>query len=209
MFAWFFLSALYLQLVLGYKPLEVGLAFLPANLIMAVFSLGLSARMVMRFGIRLPIAVGLGLAAAGLLLFGRAPVHGGFLLDVLPPMVLLGVGAGMALNPVMLGAMNSVEPGESGLASGILNTAFMMGGALGLAILASLAASRSHALQAGHSSLVALVGGYHLAFVVGAAFALAAAALAYRYLGGSPAPAPDSGEGGLALGELAAEAAAS
>ena len=84
MFAWFFLSALYLQLVLGYSPLEVGLAFLPGNLIMGAFSIGLSAKLVMRFGIRPPLAVGLGLAALGLLLFARAPVDGDFVVDVLP-----------------------------------------------------------------------------------------------------------------------------
>jgi EmrB/QacA subfamily drug resistance transporter len=178
MFAWFFLSALYLQLVLGYSPLEVGLAFVPANLIMAVFSLGLSAKLVMRFGIRAPLTTGLLLAAAGLVLFARAPVDGSFLVDVLPNMILLGVGAGMALNPVLLAAMSDVEPSEAGLASGVVNTSFMMGGALGLALLASLAASRSESLLAsGDDPLTALTGGYHVAFLVGAAFAAGAAVL--------------------------------
>jgi EmrB/QacA subfamily drug resistance transporter len=178
MFAWFFLSALYLQLVLGYSPLQVGLAFLPANLIMAVFSLGLSAKIVMRFGIRTPLGVGLALAAAGLLLFARAPVDGSFSVDVLPSMILLGLGAGMAFNPVLLAAMSDVEPSEAGLASGVVNTSFMMGGALGLAVLASLAASRTETLSAaGEGTLAALAGGYHLAFLVGALFAAAAAAL--------------------------------
>jgi EmrB/QacA subfamily drug resistance transporter len=178
MFAWFFLSALYLQLVLGYSPLEVGLAFVPANLIMAVFSLGLSAKLVMRFGIRAPLTMGLLLAAAGLVLFARAPVDGSFLVDVLPNMILLGVGAGMALNPVLLAAMSDVEPSEAGLASGVVNTSFMMGGALGLALLASLAASRSESLLAsGDDPLTALTGGYHVAFLVGAAFAAGAAVL--------------------------------
>ncbi|WP_205186635.1 DHA2 family efflux MFS transporter permease subunit, partial [Burkholderia sp. LMG 13014] len=141
MFAWFFLSALYMQRVLGYGPLQVGLAFLPANLIMAAFSLGLSARIVMRFGIRGPIAAGLLIAACGLALFSRAPVDGGFVWHVLPGMTLLGIGAGVAFNPMLLAAMNDVDPADSGLASGIVNTAFMMGGALGLAVLASLAAA--------------------------------------------------------------------
>jgi MFS family permease len=176
MFAWFFLSALYLQLVLGYSPLEVGLAFLPANVIMAVFSLGLSAKLVMRFGIRPPIVGGMLLVAVGLALFARAPVDGSFLVDVLPSMLLLGVGAGMALNPVLLAAMSDVAPEESGLASGVVNTAFMMGGALGLAVLASLAASRTDSLSAsGEGTLDALTGGYHAAFVVGALFAAVAA----------------------------------
>ncbi|KVX20459.1 disulfide bond formation protein DsbA [Burkholderia ubonensis] len=176
MFAWFFLSALYMQRVLGYRPLEVGLAFLPANLIMAAFSLGLSARIVMRFGIRGPIAAGLLLAACGLALFARAPVDGGFVWHVLPGMALLGVGAGVAFNPVLLAAMGDVDPADSGLASGIVNTAFMMGGALGLAVLASLAAARTDALAASQAApLDALNGGYHVAFAFGAVFAAAAA----------------------------------
>src|SRR5262249_38940060 len=131
MFAWFFLSALYLQLVLGYSPLQVGLAFLPANLIMGAFSISLSAKLVMRFGIKLPLSTGLLFAAAGLALFVRAPVGGSFVMDVLPSMILLGIGAGMAFNPVLLAAMGDVAPEEAGLASGLVNTAFMMGGALG------------------------------------------------------------------------------
>ena len=178
MFAWFFLSALYLQLVLGYSPLEVGLAFLPGNLIMGLLSLGLSAKLVMRFGIRPPLAVGLGLASLGLLLFARAPVDGSFVVDVLPSMILLGLGAGMAFNPVLLAAMSDVEPSDAGLASGVVNTAFMMGGALGLAVLASLAASRTETLAAsGEGPLEALTGGYHAAFLAGAVFALAAAVI--------------------------------
>lgn len=178
MFAWFFLSALYLQLVLGYSPLQVGLAFLPGNLIMGAFSIGLSAKLVMSFGIRAPLAVGLGTAALGLLLFARAPVDGTYLVDVLPSMVLLGVGAGMAFNPVLLAAMGDVPQEEAGLASGVVNTAFMMGGALGLAVLASLAAARSESLlEDGSGHLGALTGGYHAAFLAGALFAAAAAAL--------------------------------
>jgi EmrB/QacA subfamily drug resistance transporter len=178
MFAWFFLAALYLQLVLGYSPLEVGLSFLPANLIMGAFSLGLSAKIVMRYGFRLPLGIGLGLAGAGLALFVRAPVEGSFLVDVLPSMILLGFGAGLAFNPVLLAAMSDVDPTESGLASGVVNTSFMMGGALGLAALASIASSRTSSLRAsGDGPLTALVGGYHAAFLVGALFAVGAAAL--------------------------------
>lgn len=173
MFAWFFLSALYLQLVLGYSALQVGLAFLPSNLIMGAFSYSLSAKMVNRFGLRGPMAGGLLLAAAGLALFAIAPVDGSFWLHVLPPMLLLGVGAGMAFNPVLLAAMNDVAPEEAGLASGVVNTAFMMGGALGLAVLASLAAGRTADL--GGPGAAALNGGYQLAFWVGAACAVTAA----------------------------------
>jgi EmrB/QacA subfamily drug resistance transporter len=196
MFAWFFLAALYLQLVLGYDPLHVGLAFLPANLIMGAFSLGLSARLVIRFGVRVPIAVGMGLVAVGLALFARAPVDGNFLVDVLPSMIVLGIGVGMAMNPVLMAAMSDVEPSESGLASGIVNTAFMMGGALGLAVLASLAARRTGSLTAqGQSAVAALNGGYHLAFLVGAAFAVVAAALAAGLLRTRPIAAPAQAEG--------------
>ena len=178
MFAWFFLSALYLQLVLGYSPLQVGLTFLPANLIMGAFSLGLSAKLVMRFGYRKPLATGLLLAAGGLALFVRAPVDGNFVVDVLPSMILLGFGAGMAFNPVLLAAMGDVKPEESGLASGIVNTSFMMGGAVGLAILVSVAASRTTTLLSeGHGQHDALTGGYHVAFLVGAIFAAVAAVL--------------------------------
>jgi EmrB/QacA subfamily drug resistance transporter len=178
MFAWFFISALYLQLVLGYSALQVGLAFLPANLIMGALSVGVSAKLVMRYGFRRPLGTGLLLAAAGLALFARAPVGGSYLIDVLPSMILLGIGAGIAFNPVLLAAMSDVVPEESGLASGLVNTAFMMGGALGLAVLASIATSRTDSLQAaGEGKLEALVGGYHLAFIGGAVFAAAAGAI--------------------------------
>jgi MFS family permease len=177
MFAWFFLGALYLQFVLGYSPLQIGLAFLPSSLIMAVFSIGLSAKLVMRFGISKPLGVGLGLATLGLALFIRLPVDGNFVVDVLPSMLLLGFGAGMAFNPVLLAAMNDVDQTEAGLASGVVNTAFMMGGALGLAVLASVAASRTSSLDASETHVAALTGGYHLAFVVGAIFAALAATL--------------------------------
>ena len=165
MFAWFFISALYMQLVLDYTPMQIGLAFLPSNLIMAAFSIGLSAKIVMRFGLKLPIAIGMLLTAAGLGLLAIAPNGATFVMHVLPGMLLLGIGCGMALNPVMLAAMSDVEPSESGLASGVVNTSFMMGGALGLAALASLAE----------------VKGYHAAFAAGALFA-AVAALASVFL---------------------------
>ena len=194
MFAWFFISALYMQLVLGYSPLRVGLAFLPANLIMAAFSLGLSAKIVMRFGIRIPIAAGLLFASVGLALFALAPVHGNFIVHVLPGMLLLGIGAGMALNPVLLAAMSDVTQGESGLASGLVNTSFMLGGALGLAVLASLAAARTNALlSSGADPLAALNSGYHIAFFAGAVFAASAGLLGAALIRiRDPAPADDT-----------------
>jgi EmrB/QacA subfamily drug resistance transporter len=190
MFAWFFMAALYLQLVLGYSPLQIGLAFLPGNLVMGALSIGLSAKLVMRYGIRKPLATGLLLAATGLALLVRAPVDGNFVVDVLPSMILLGLGAGMAFNPVLLAAMGDVDPAESGLASGVVNTAFMMGGAVGLAVLASVAASRTNTLvDAGHNQVASLAGGYHVAFLLGAIFAVAAAALGAVLLRPAGAPA--------------------
>jgi EmrB/QacA subfamily drug resistance transporter len=197
MFAWFFISALYLQRVLGYNAMQVGLSFLPANLIMAAFSLGLSAKIVMRFGIRAPLAAGLLVAAAGLALFARAPLDGGFVVDVLPGMILLGVGAGVAFNPLLLGAMSDVAPSESGLASGMVNTAFMMGGALGLAVLASFAAMRTDALLAtGSDAVTSLNGGYQLAFLLGATSAAIAAIAGGVFMRTRAAPVPH----GLASG---------
>jgi EmrB/QacA subfamily drug resistance transporter len=188
MFAWFFLSALYMQRVLGYSPLEVGLAFAPADLIMAVFSVSLSARLVIRYGIRRTAGVGLLLAAVGLALFARAPADGDFIVHVLPGMILLGLGAGVAFNPLLLAAMSEVAPDKAGLASGVVNTSFMMGGALGLAVLASLADAATGALaSSGAAAPEALTAGYQLAFAVGAAFAVLAGALAATLLREPPA----------------------
>ncbi|MBS0432080.1 MAG: DHA2 family efflux MFS transporter permease subunit [Proteobacteria bacterium] len=198
MFAWFFITALYMQLVLGYDPMQVGLAFFPSDLIMAIFSLGLSAKVVMRFGLRLPAMAGLLLAAAGLLLFAVAPRDGDFTLHILPGMVLLGIGAGLAFNPVLLAAMGDARPEDAGLASGLVNTAFMMGGALGLAVLASMAAARTAALG-GATSADALTGGYHAAFAVGAVFAVIAGLLCLLLREGGRVPAG---------GEVTAESAA-
>jgi EmrB/QacA subfamily drug resistance transporter len=173
MFAMFFFSALYLQLVLGYSPLEVGLAFLPSTLVWGASSLLLSDRLVMRFGIKPPLIGGLLFFIGGLLLFARAPVDGSFTMDILLPMLFFGIGGGITFNPVLLAAMGDVEPQDAGLASGIVNTAFMMGGALGLAVLAAIASSRTDSLTAsGDPTATALTGGYHYAFVAGAAFAL-------------------------------------
>jgi hypothetical protein len=149
----------------------------------------------MRFGFRLPLAGGLLLAAAGLAWFARAPLDGQFLIDVLPGMVLLGIGAGVAFNPLLLGAMSDATPEDSGLASGMVNTSFMMGGALGLAILASIAASRTETVRAAGATMQeALNGGYHLAFLSGALAAALAAVLGgalmrTRSSPGSPPPA--------------------
>ena len=179
MFAWFFLSALYLQLVLGYSAAR-GRPRVPARQPDhgRVLARALGEARACASGSGCRSASGLGLAAVGLLLFARAPVDGTFVVDVLPSMILLGLGAGMAFNPVLLAAMGDVPQEEAGLASGVVNTAFMMGGALGLAVLASLAASRTESLSAsGSGELAALAGGYHAAFLVGAIFAASAAAI--------------------------------
>ena len=199
LFAWFFISALYMQRLLNYSAMQVGLAFLPANIIMSVFSLGLSAKLVMRFGIRAPLSLGLLVAAVGLVLFSRAPAGGTFVLDLLPGMVLMGLGAGVAFNPVLLAAMSDVAPDESGLASGVVNTSFMMGGALGLAIVASLAAAHTDGLAAaGADAVSALNSGYHLAFLLGAiaaamAFVLAGAFVRTRTHGQAQSEATSAG----------------
>jgi EmrB/QacA subfamily drug resistance transporter len=190
MFAWFFISALYLQRVLGDDPMQVGLAFLPANVIMAAMSLGGSARIVMRFGIRGPLAAGLGAAALGLALFARVPADGTFPVDVLPGMLLLGLGAGLAFNPLLLAAMSGAGPADAGLASGVVNTSFMMGGAVGLAVLASLAAAHtSGGIADGMEATAALAAGYRMAFGAGAVFAAAAAAIGFVFLRDRPANA--------------------
>jgi EmrB/QacA subfamily drug resistance transporter len=204
MFAWFFLAALYLQKVLGYGALEVGLAFMPTCVVMAYCSLKVSDRLVMRFGIRPPLTAGLLLAAVSLALFSRAPVGGSFVVDVLPSMVLLGAGAGIAFNPVLLAAMGDVEPHEAGLASGVVNTSFMMGGALGLAVLVSISTARTESLVAdGTSAVAALNGGLQAGFAAGAVFALLAAVaggvfLRPKPMAGMEEPEPEPEEEPLA-----------
>jgi EmrB/QacA subfamily drug resistance transporter len=194
MFGWFFFSALYLQQVLGYSPLEVGLAFLPSTLVWGASSLVLSDKLIVRYGIKVPLIAGLMLFVIGLLLFARAPVDGSFALDVLPGMILLGFAGGITFNPILMAAMGDVAPTEAGLASGIVNTAFMMGGALGLAVLASLAASRTDSgLASGDATASALNSGFHAAFLGGALFAVAGAVLAVVLL--RPIAMPTHGAG--------------
>jgi EmrB/QacA subfamily drug resistance transporter len=204
MFAWFFFSALYMQQILGYSPLEVGLGYLPAMVIWGGSSLLLSDKLVLRFGVKPPLVGGLGLMALGLVLFAMAPADGEFLVHVLPSTIAVGFGAGIAFNPILLAAMSDVAPEQSGLASGVVNTAFMMGGALGLAVLASLADRRTETLlDAGDDRLVALNSGYHVAFLVGAIFVVAGAAVGAALLRPAQAPAHHGEE---AFGTPAAEA---
>jgi MFS family permease len=178
-FAWFFTAALYLQLVMGYSPFQVGLAFLPSNIIMAICGVGLSAPLVIRFGTRGPLIAGALVNAAGLASFVTLPVHPNYFVHLLPGMLLLGIGSGITMNPMLIAATSDAPRGQEGLASGLVNTSFMLGGAVGLAAFASIAASRTATLVAeGHSHLAALAGGYRATFLVASLVALLAAALA-------------------------------
>jgi len=183
MLGMFFLGALYLQRVLGYGALDVGLAFLPVALAIAALSVGVSARLIMRFGGRATLIPGLVLAGAGLLLFRRAGVGADYLRDLLPAMLLLGVGAGLAFPALTSLAMSGAPPSESGLASGLFQTTQQVGAALGLAVLATLATTRTGDLRAGGATPdAALTGGYHLAFGIGALLVAAALVLAVTLL---------------------------
>jgi EmrB/QacA subfamily drug resistance transporter len=168
-FGMFFLGALYLQGILGYSPLEVGLAFLPACIVMGTLSLGYAEKLIMGIGPKAALIAGLAFAGAGLVLFAQAPVDGNYLTDVLAVMLLLGAGAGLSFPALMTLAMSGATPSDAGLASGLVNTTVQVGGAVGLAVLATLATSRTEGLRAdGESVAAALNGGYHLAYLVGA-----------------------------------------
>jgi len=192
MFGAFFLGALYLQRILGYDALETGLAFLPITVIMGTLSVRYTERLVMRFGARPMVILGLVLFAVGLSLFARTPVDGGYLVDVFPIMVLLGAGAGLCFPSLMTLAMSGATPEDAGLASGLVNTTAQVGGALGLAILATLSASRSETLIAdGVPEASALTSGYHLAFWLAGALVVAALVVALTVLQPVATPAEE------------------
>ena len=183
MFGTFFMGSLYLQRVQGYDALEIGLAFLPATIVMGVLSVRFSEPLITRFGARGTLLPGLLLTAAALALFTRAPVDGGYVEHVLPVMVLLGVGSGLSFPTLMTLAMSGATTADAGLASGLVNTAAQVGGALGLAVLATLSATRTDNLLAdGETTAAALTGGYHTAFAVGAALVAAATVIALTVL---------------------------
>ncbi|HEV2944829.1 MAG TPA: MFS transporter [Solirubrobacteraceae bacterium] len=170
MFGMFFLGALYMQRILHYDALEIGLAFLPVTVIMGTLSVRYAQPLAMRFGARNLMFPGLGLIAVGLLWFMRAPVNGNYITDIFPVMVVFGLGAGICFPALMGLAMSGATPSDAGLASGLVNTTAQVGGALGLAVLATLSASHSDKLiKSGHSTAAALTSGYHLAFGIGAA----------------------------------------
>ena len=190
MFSVFFLGTLYLRRVLGYDALEIGLAFLPTTLVMGILSLRYSERLIMRFGPRNVLIPGLALIAAGLGLFARVPVDGHYLTDILPAGLLMGCGVGVSFAALMTLAMADAAPSEAGLASGLVNTTAQVGGALGLAVLATLSATRtSHLLGSGVSAHAALTAGYHLGFIVGAALVVGALVVAVVVLRPAAAPA--------------------
>jgi EmrB/QacA subfamily drug resistance transporter len=179
LFGMFFLGVLYMQRVLGFDAIEIGLAFLPVSLGIGVLSLGFSPRLNMRFGPRAVLLAGLALVAVGLALLARVPVDGAYVVDLLPTMLLFGVGAGLAFPALMTLAMSGATASDSGLASGLVNTTQQVGAALGLAVLATLATSRSDGLRAaGESTAAALTSGYQLAFGIGAGLVGVALALA-------------------------------
>ena len=213
MFGMFFMGSLYMQQVLGYDALEIGLAFLPATLAMGIMSIRYSDRLINRFGPKHVLIPGLTLIGLGLALFTRTPVDGVYLEHVLPPMLLLGIGAGSSFTALMTLAMSGATPQDAGLASGLVNTTAQVGAALGLAVLATLSATRTENLLAdGAGAAAAAVSGYHLAFWIGAALvavAIAVAAFVVEAPDELPAHAEALESDGLALGEPEPEPALS
>jgi MFS family permease len=192
MFGMFFLGSLYLRRILGYDPLQIGLAFLPVAVVMGGLSVRYTDRLVMRFGIRTTMLPGLGLIAAGLALFALAPASGGgYLSHIFPITLLVGTGAGLCFPALMTLAMSSATTQDAGLASGLVNTTAQIGGALGLAVLATVSASRSSTLIAQHRpAAVAVTDGYHLAFWIACGLVVAAAGVAAVMLRPQPALRP-------------------
>jgi hypothetical protein len=191
MFGMFFLGALYFQRVLGYDALQVGLAFLPATIVMGTLSLGFSERLIMRFGPRTTLIPGVSLIGLGLLLFARTPVDGNYVTDVLPSMILIALGIGTSFPSLMTVAMSGATPSDAGLASGLVNTSMQVGGAVGLAVLATLSAERTDSLLAdGVSNAAALNSGYHVAYLIGAGLVAVALAIVIFVIRPAAMPAP-------------------
>jgi EmrB/QacA subfamily drug resistance transporter len=189
MFGMFFLGALYMQRILGYDPLEVGLAFLPATIVMGAMSFRFTARLNLRFGPKATLLPGIAAIGAGMVLFALTPVEANYLVNLMPAMVLFGLGAGTASPSLMSLAMSGATESDSGLASGLVNTSVQVGGAIGLAVLATLATGRTEGLLAeGESAAAALNSGYHLAYLVGAALVAVAIAVAVAVLREAPPP---------------------
>src|SRR5437588_3386300 len=197
LFGAFFMGALYLQRVLGYGATKTGLAFLPLNLTIGLFSLGITARVMARIGAKATFVPGLVLTAVALVLFSRMPVHGSYVADVMPGMLVFGIGAGLAFTPGVTLAMADTGPSDSGVASGLANVTLQLGAALGLAVLASISTIHSnHLIALGRGTPAALTSGYHVAFMIGAGCLAVGIALASILL-------RPSGPGERAVGEAA------
>jgi MFS family permease len=188
MFGMFFLGALYMQRILGYDALQVGLAYLPLTIVMGVMSFRFTGELNLRFGPQATLVPAMVCVAVGLLLLARTPVDATYVIDLLPAMVLIGLGAGLGFPSLMTLAMSGATPSDSGLASGLVNTSVQVGGAIGLAVLATLATERTEGLLAdGESAASALNSGYHLAYVIGAGLVLVGIVVAVSVLR-SPVP---------------------
>jgi MFS family permease len=165
----FFLGSLDLERVLGYGPMAIGLAFLPVAIVMGLFSLRLSAQLITKFGPLAILVSGQVVVAAALAVLGLGPTNAGYATHLLVPLALLGLGGGLSFPALTIIAMSDARPGDAGLASGLLNTSGQVGGALGLAVLATLAGARTlNLVHSGSTTAAALAGGYHLAWLVGA-----------------------------------------
>ena len=189
LFAMFFFVTLYMQQVLGYSPIKAGLSYLPLSLAI-IASAGVASQLVTKVGFKPVLAVGLALVAAGLLWFSQISVGGSFTTDILGPSLLAAVGLGFAFVTTTIAAVSGIEDREQGLASGLINTAQQIGGALGLAVLATIATSRTDAALAeagGDPAAVpgALVEGFQSAFLGGAAIALVGLVLTFVLIRGS------------------------
>ena len=197
----FFLGSLDLQRVLGYGPMAIGLAFLPVAVVMGLFSVRFSAQLINRFGPLPMLATGQAVIAVALAMLGFGPTNATYAVHLLVPLALLGLGGGLSFPALTIIAMSEAGPSDAGLASGLLNTTGQVGGALGLAVLATVAGTRTLSLvQDGIGGAAALAGGYHLAWLVGAGLVVVTLALAVSTLRGHDAIEQDE----LTDGEAAA-----
>ena len=207
MFGMFFLGALYMQRILGYNALQVGLAYLPMTAVMGTMSFRFTAQLNLRFGPQATLIPAMIVIAAGLLLLARTPVDANYATDLLPAMILIGLGAGLGFPSLMTLAMSGATASDSGLASGLVNTSVQVGGAIGLAVLATLATERTEAqLADGEPAAAALNSGYHLAYLIGAGLVLVAIAVAVSFLRSPGARrARRTGDGSPPAGRAGAE----
>ena len=190
MFSTFLLGVLYLQHVHGYGALETGLAFLPLTLMLGLLSLGVTARLMERFGATRVLLAGLVSITGALLLLARIPAHAAYIPAIFGPFTLLGLGAGLSFLPLTSIAMADVPIADAGLASGIVNASLQISAAIGIAALGTVAAERTQVLTGlGQQHLQALTGGFHLAWAIGAAAVAVGALVTLVWL--RPRPRPD------------------